>query len=199
MTTSTQLMARVRSNIYETTGATGELSRTDAEIYAWLDESQYDYVAKLPKDAFPELIVEAAVASWPWTIPTGFSELIEAIVTHTVGAAPFAEVAYLLGHGESYLRLNQGATTLGAWVQIRGATIDAGPSPLSGVIKYFRIPAPINIAGLTLELGTEHEGPIIDRATAHALQKINDEDAAFYLASYEKRVAAEIGKSNGGK
>lgn len=195
MTTSDALLGRVRSNIFEVTG--GESNRSDAEIYVWLNDAQYDYVAKLPGDAFPELSVEAAVSAWPWTIPPGFSKLVEAIVSHTVGAGPISEVAFLLDGDESYVRLAQAAGSLGAWVQIRATTIDAGPSPLSGTIKYLRIPNDINGTGKTLELGLEHEGPIVDRATAYALMKINDEDSQVYMAHYEKRIAAEIAKFQG--
>ena len=194
MTTSDALLARVRSNIFEVTG--GEANRTDNEIYVWLNDALYDYVAKLPADAFPELVVEASV-TWPWTIPPGFSKLIEAIVNHTVGAGPIQEVAYLLDGDESYIRLAQAAGSLGAWVQIRATTIDAGPSPIGGTVKYIRIPNDINGAGKTLELGLEHEGPLVDRATGYALMKINDEDSQVYMAHYEKRIAAEIGKFQG--
>jgi hypothetical protein len=187
-------MNRVRSNIYETSGATGELSRTDNEIFQWLADSLYDYVAKLPSDAFPELLVEAVVSSFPWTIPTDFEKLVEVVVTHTVVATSVTEPAYVLKADESYLRLRH-TDGLGAWAQIRqiGSTvsIDAGPSATGGFVKYIKVPVNLKPPSAQLNLDVEHEEPIVNRATALALTKINDTDAEFYMKLYDDRVAAE--------
>ena len=190
-------MTRVRSNIYETTGAVGEISRTDTEIYFWLNDAQHDYVAKLPPDAFPELL-ERASGSFPWTVPPGFSDLIEVLVTHTVSATlSIQEPAYWLNDRDSYLALRHDSG-LGAWAQFQktGAnlTIMAGPNASTGIVIYRRIPANINGTNLTFDLGEEHEDPVVNRATGFALRKINDEDSDFYINAYNSRIQVEQAK-----
>jgi hypothetical protein len=194
MTTSAELVTRVRSNIYETAGATGELSRTDEEIGQWLADSCYDYISKLPSDAFPELLVETPVLSFPWALPDDFEKLVEVVVIHTVSSTSVTEPAYVLKSDESYLRLRH-TDGLGAWAQIReiGGTvsIDAGPSATGGFVKYVKVPVNLKPPSAQLSLDIEHEEPIVNRATALALTKVNDEDSQFYMKLYDDRITAE--------
>jgi hypothetical protein len=194
MTTSADLVARVRSNIFEVSFTVGQELRSDTEIAQWLADSLYDYVAKLPSDAFPELVVEAVVSAFPWTIPADFEKLIEVVVTHLVSASSYTEPAYVLSGDESYLRLRPIAG-IGAWAQIRQVSgtvsIDAGPGATGGFVKYIKTPVNLKPPSATLNLDVEHEEPIVLRATALALAKINDAESAFFMQLYNERIAAE--------
>ena len=199
MTISTQLMSRVRTNIFESTAATGEVSRTDAEIYVWLNDAQHDYVSKLPPAAFPELLEKSAATTFPWTVPANFSEIVEVLVSHTVsGTVAIMEPAFWLEPDQSYLSLRW-TDGLGAWAKFEkmgtALVVDAGPQSTTGFVIYRRAPTSINGTNLPCDLGDEHDDAIVNRATAFALQKINDADADFYIKAYEARVAAERAKS----
>ena len=201
VTTSTDLMNRVRSNIYEATGA--DVHRTDAEIYQWLQDALHDYMAKLQNipeeafaDAFPELLMEANVASFPWTIPADFAKLLAVHVVHSVGGESVTDVAFVMRVPESYMVLRQDAS-LGAWAQVQNPStprIAAGPNATTGLVKYRKAPTSILTPGSPVDFGSEHEDAIVNRATAFALQKINDQEADWYLKQYESRVMAEISK-----
>jgi hypothetical protein len=194
VTTSQDLINRVRSNIYERIFTAGQELRTDEEIMQWLTDSLYTYIADMPADAFPELLVESAVVSWPWTIPAEFSKLIEVVVTHTVAAASYTEPAYVLKGDESYIRLRL-TNGIGAWAQMRSIAgsdvVDAGPAPTAGIVKYIKTPQNLKNPNANLDLDAEHEEPIVNRATALALAKINDAESAFFMDLYKQRIAAE--------
>lgn len=203
-TTNVDLVSRVRSNIYEVSG--GEEHRTDAEIRVWLNDALQDYMARLavlPEEIidgmFPGLLVHVTVTSFPWPVPTNFAKLISVHVTHLVGGESTTDMAFFFTSSQSYMTLRQ-TGSLGAWAQFQNnatgtaPVIAAGPEATAGLVKYRRNPGDLIAPGQPVDIDTDHEEAIVNRATAFALQKINDEEADWYLQQYEKRIQAEISK-----
>lgn len=193
MTTSADLIARVRSNIAETE-ATIDPQRTDVELARWLNDGQLDYVSKIPADAVPELIEEATPTGSTWTRPDDFMKLLHIVVNHTLsGSTSLSEEATILAVDEVYLTLNY-PTGYGAWAQFRKDVIAFGPNAFSATVRYIKVPEDISDPCAVFELDPEHEEPVVNYATAKALNKINDADSSKYMDFYANRVNAENGK-----
>jgi hypothetical protein len=191
-TTVLDLVQRVRSNINESP-ATIDPQRTDDEIARWLQESQLDYISKIPADAVPELIEEVVSGDSSWTRAADFVKLLSVQVSHTIsGTSTITEPATILSIDDDY-QVQYYPFLLGAWAQFRKDVIAFGPNAYLAYIRYQRAPADISDVCATFEMDAEHEEPIVNRATAKALSKINDADAERYMTLYNDRVAAEAG------
>jgi hypothetical protein len=201
MTTSAELVDRVRANINEPAG-NQDPQRSDQEIAQWLADGMYDYVSKIPADAIPECIVKATFSGTYWHITSDFIKLLHVVVDHAVtpdgstASTTLTEQAKILSIDEVTLSLYT-PPWAGAWAKFDklGSTkcIIAGPTCYSGTITYIGLPANIASCSVTFPLTMGHEEPIVNYASAMALAKLNDEDAPRYLERYEARVAAEQG------
>jgi hypothetical protein len=201
MTTSAQLVDRVRSNINEPAG-NADPQRSDEEIAQWLQDGMFDYISKIPADAVSELITQATFSGTYWHIEPKFVKLLHVVIDHAVtpsGATTsttLTEQCKILDVDEEYFAL-YAPSWAGAHAKFGkvGSTksINAGPNCLSGTITYIGLPATIASCNVTFPLTMGHEEPIVNYATAMALAKVNDEDAPRYLERYEARVAAEQG------
>lgn len=191
MTTSADLVARVRTNINEPI-ANADPQRLDFEIAQWLQDAQLDYISKIPADAIPELVEEKLAVGNQWTRTADFVKLLHIVVNHTIsGTVTRSEQATILNIDEVYITLyNPGAWT-GAWAQFRKDVIEFGPNAIGATIRYIRVPANISDCNGNFELDIEHEEPIVNYATAMALAKINDADAERYLQRYVERIQFE--------
>lgn len=193
MTTSAELVARVRANINEPSTTVDPL-RLDEEIAQWVQDGQMDYIQKIPGDAVPEMVAETTPTGANWTIPTDFLRLIVCNVNHTIsGTVTLTEEASIISSDDTYMTLYYPGG-MGAWAQFREAVLAFGPNAYGATIRYFRLPTNLNDPCATLDLGEEHEEPICNYATSKALAKVNDRDAAAYMAKYDSRVAAEQGR-----
>jgi len=191
-TTVIDLVQRVRSNINESP-ATIDPQRTDEEIARWLQESQLDYISKIPADAVPELIEEVTASGSSWARAADFVKLLSFQVSHTIsGTSTVTEPATVLAIDDDYA-VRYYPFLMGAWAQFRKDVIAFGPNAYFAYIRYQRAPADISDVCATFELDAEHEEPVVNRATAKALDKINDADAERYMTLYNDRVAAEAG------
>jgi hypothetical protein len=198
VTVSAELVERVRSNINEPASNNDPL-RGDLEIAQWLQDGLLDYIAKIPADAVPELVVHKTFTGSYWSITDDYLRLLHVVIDHvlTIGSTSMTltEQAYVLDVDEQNLVLYQPAI-MGAWARFdRDDTgehvIRAGPNCVSGTITYLGIPASIAHCNSIFPLGQEHEEPIVNYATNQALGKVNDEDAPRYMERYKERVAAE--------
>ena len=198
VTVSAELVERVRSQINEPADNNDPL-RSDLEIAQWLQDGLLDYIAKVPADALPELVVHATFTGEYWSISDDYLRLLHVVIDHTltVGSTSvtLTEQAYVLDVDEQNLVLYHPAI-MGAWARFdRDDTgehvIRAGPNCVSGTITYLGIPASIAHCNSIFPLGQEHEDPIVNYATNKALSKVNDEDAPRYMELYNARVAAE--------
>ena len=191
-TTVIDLVTRVRSNLNETP-ATIDPQRTDEEIARWLQDSQLDYISKIPADAVPELIEQVTASGTSWTRAADFIKLLSVQVSHTIsGTSTLTEPATVVAIDDDYL-VQYYPFLMGAWAQFRKDVVAFGPNAYSAAIRYQRSPVDISDICATFELDPEHEEPIVNRATAKALTKINDADAERYMTLYNDRVAAEGG------
>jgi hypothetical protein len=197
VTVSAELVQRVRSNINEPAENNDPL-RSDLEIAQWLQDGLLDYIAKIPADAVPELVVHQTFSGELWSITDDYLRLLHVVIDHvlTVGtiSQTITEQAYVLDVDEQNLVLYHPAI-MGAWARFdrEGGdhVIRCGPNCLSGTITYIGIPDSIAHCNSIFPLGQEHEEPIINYATNQALGKVNDEDAPRYMERYKERVAAE--------
>lgn len=194
MTTSAELVSRVRSNINEPELNDDPL-RSDPEIAQWLTDGLYDYVQKIPADAIPEIVTHATFSGDYWVITSDYLRLLHVVINHTIsGTTAFKEQAYVLNVDEVYLH-EYYPSGVGGWARFDkiGAdqVIRTGPNTIEGTITYLGLPGSLASCNTTFPLDMEHEEPIVNYATAMALAKINDEDAPRYLERYEKRVEAE--------
>jgi len=197
MTTSSDLMSRVRTNINEP-ATTSDPLRTDQEIYFWLDEALFDYMHKVPQEHFPELTTYASFLGSNVALPDDYMFFHGLTVARTYTSTLY-DVAdcFLLSPGETYLKIHYPGS-IGAFCQVIGSTISTFPNVSSGTLTYVRSPAHISTNSITFEIGHEHETPIINYATAMALGKVNDADASAYMALYNDNVAAKAGRKESG-
>lgn len=194
MTASEDLLARVRANLNEVTGIAQEPQRTDAQIYTWLDDAQKDYVSKIPSDAVPELLTTTPVTGAFWTLATDYVKLVQVEVSHTIsGSVTATEHAYIVNADEGWMPLLI-TSGIGAWAQFTKNGISIGPQAYAGVVSYIKNPTALSTTGVTFALGSEHEEPVVNRATALACYQINDEDSKEYNGFYEARIQAEKSK-----
>lgn len=199
MTTSAQLVNRVRTNINEP-ARNADPQRDDLEIAQWLQDGLYDYVSKVPADAVPETITQATFSATYWHVTSDFIKLMHVVISHGVQTSTqtvtVTEQCKILDADEEYVA-NFSPLWAGAWAKFDkvGSTkcIKAGPNCYSGTITYIGLPSAIASCNVTFPLTAGHEEPIVNYATAMALAKINDEDAPAYLDRYERRVMAEQG------
>ena len=201
MTTSADLVDRVRSGINEPAG-NDDPQRTDSEIAQWVTDAMYDYISKIPADAVPELVQQATFSGTYWHITSDFIKLLHVNLTHTItvtGATTsktLIEQCKVLDIDEEYIALYS-PPWAGAWAKFGkvGSTksLCMGPNAVSGTITYIGLPASVASCNVTFPLTMGHEEPIVNYATAMALAKLNDADADRYLERYERRVAAEQG------
>lgn len=194
MTTSAELVDRVRSNINEPAG-NNEPLRTDPEIAQWLQDALFDYIQKIPADATPELITHRTFTDNYWVITSDYLRLLHVVIDHTIsGTTTATEQCYVLNIDEEYIALYM-PPYMGAWAKFDkiGAddVIKAGPNSISGTVTYLGLPSEISSCNATFPLDLEHEEPIVNYATSKALAKINDEDAPKYMELYNMRIAAE--------
>jgi hypothetical protein len=183
MTTAGDMVTRVRANINEPSTVT-DPQRTDTEILAWLDEALFDYMHKVPQEHFPELTSEKTFSGSACGIPDNYMFYHAMTINHTLsGSTTGVDDCWVLSPGDTYLIQNY-PTSMGAWCQVRGGTISCGPYAISGTLTYVKSPSHLSSTSVTLDIGHEHETPIIAYATAMALKKVNDADAADYLAVY---------------
>lgn len=208
MTTSANLIDRVRSNANEPAG-NAEPMRSDSEIAQWLDDGIRDYISKVPADAVPELVCHKTFSGEYWPITSDYIKLLHVVVSHGVtpsGATlstTLIEQCKVLDIDEEYYAL-YAPSWAGAWakfdrVQTSTLTdtnthaIKAGPNCYSGTVTYLGIPDSVADGESVFPLTAQHEEPIVNYATSMALAKINDEDAPIYMEKYNMRVAAEQG------
>ena len=201
MTTSAQLVDRVRSNLNEP-ASNQDPMRSDQEIAQWLDDAVRDYISKIPADAVPELVVHKTFSGTYWSITTDFIKLLHVVISH--GCTPsgattsttLAEQCKVLDIDEEYMALYS-PSWAGAWAKFdrigTAHVIKAGPTCYSGTITYIGIPSSIASCNVTYPLNFMHEEPIVNYATSKALDKINDEDAPRFMEMYNMRIAAENG------
>lgn len=198
VTVSAELVERVRSNINEP-AANNDPLRSDLEIAQWLQDGLLDYVAKIPADAVPELVVHKTFTGEYWSITDDYLRLLHVVVDHvlTIGtiSQTLVEQAYVLDVDEQNLVLHYPAI-MGAWARFdRDDTgehvIRCGPLCVSGTVTYLGFPDSIAHCNSIFPLGQEHEDPIVNYATNKALSKVNDEDAPRYMELYNLRVQAE--------
>lgn len=190
MTTSDDLVSRVRTNINESSTVT-DPQRTDAEIRQWLDDAQNDYIAKVPPENLPELFTDTTSVTSPWTIATDYVRLIQVLVNHTIsGTTTTIEPAYILQADEVYI-VQRYSGGIGAYAQFQNNKIAFGPNPITADIRYQKHATSLHSAGVTFTLRERHEDPVVNYATFMALNKINDEDADRFLTAYKERLAAE--------
>lgn len=191
MTLASALVTRVRANINEST----EKDRTDPQILQWLDDSQYDYLHKVPMQHFPELHTSVAFSGSTCAIPSDYMFFLGLTVNHTISGT-FTEIcdAFMLSPGETYLIQNYPGN-IGAWGQIANGQLKAGPNVFSGTLSYVKKPAAITASTVTFGLGIEHEFPLVCKASSLALLKLNDADAAAFNQLYDDNVEAR--KSRG--
>jgi hypothetical protein len=195
MTTNAQLLSRVRTNINEpATVATPY--RSDAEIYQWLQDSQMDYLHRVPQEHFPELQTSVTFSGTRCSLPTDYLFFYSLTVSHTLsGTYTGVDDCFLLAPGESYMVLNY-PTALGAWAQIAGAFINAGPNVYSGTLTYVKTPVSLgSTSSVTLSLSEEHESALVAYATAQALSKTNDADSDLWISNYSALVEAKGGQA----
>jgi len=194
-TTSTQLLSRVRSNINEPSAA----QRTDAEIYQWLDEGLFDYMHKVPQEHFPELTTSKTFTGSAVGLPTDYMFFHSCTVNHTLsGTYTGVDDCYVVPPGDSYLP-NFYPCALGAWCQITGNTLSCGPQIINGTLTYVKTPTHLSTASATLDIGAEHETPIVNYGTMMALLKINDADADAFKKLYDDNVAAKVARKESGE
>lgn len=201
ITTSAALVDRVRSNINEP-ASNQDPQRTDSEIAQWLTDGLDDYIAKVPADAIPELVVHETFSGTYWPISNDYIKLLHVVIDHAVtpsGATistTLVEQCKILDIDEEYYALFA-PSWAGSWAKFDrigdAHVIKAGPNCYSGTVTYIGIPGGLATCNVTFPLTREHEEPIVNYATAMALAKLNDEDAPRYLERYEMRVAAEQG------
>ena len=192
--TAAELVERVRTGINEP-AANAEPQRTDKQILQWLSDAQHDYVAKIPADSVPDLIKETAAStgsSIPY--PEDYLKAFQVLVEHTISVSVTkVDPATMLEVDEQYLALNYPGV-LGAWALFREGGIQVGPDAVSSVLVYQRCPTPLVDLCDEFELGCGHDVPVVDRAIALALLKINDEGSPSSLELYGERVQAEGSK-----
>ncbi len=184
------LVGRVRSQILEPY-SNDDQQRSDAEITSWLQAGQMDYVAKTPADSHPGLVKHATFSTSFVAVPSDYLKILQVEVSHTVsGTETETTTAFILPSDGGYIADHYDGA-IGAWAQFRQGSIYTGPSVYAGTLTYQRRPITLASGCPTFDLGDEHADPIIDFATSKALQKLNDEDSAGYMQSYELRVKAE--------
>lgn len=195
MTTNAQLLSRVRTNINEPATVTTPL-RTDAEIYQWLQDAQMDYLHRVPQEHFPELITSTTFSGTRCLLPDDYLFFYSLTVDHTIsGTYTGSDDCYLLKPGESYIPLHH-TSGLGAWAQIVGAYMNAGPQVYSGTLTYVKTPTSIGTTvSVTFSLSEEHESAIVAYATAQALSKVNDADSDLWISNYSALVEAKGGQA----
>jgi len=195
MATNAQLLSRVRTNVNEPSTVTTPL-RTDAEIYQWLQDAQMDYLHRVPQEHFPELIAESTFSGTRCAIPADYLFFYSLTVSKTLsGTYTGIEDAYLINPGENYL-VNHYPTVLGAWGQIVGAYINAGPNVFSGTLTYVKHPTSLaTTTSVTCSLSEEHESALVAYATAQALSKVNDADSDLWISNYSALVEAKGGQA----
>lgn len=197
MTTATDLVTRVRTNVNEPTGQTDPL-RSDVEIIQWLEDGVHDYMSKVPAEAFPSMQTSKTFSASSCTLPADYLKLIVVVIDHTMSGSGTTTVtmtdkAYMLRSDENWLAANWPVGP-GAWAQFQGASILVGPHPVSGTLTYLKKPGTLSTSSSTFDLPAQHEEPVVNYATAMALGKVNDTDAERYLTSYNTRIKAENAK-----
>ena len=193
MALNTDLVSRVRSNINEPSTVSTPL-RTDAEILQWLQDAQLDYVHRVPKEHFPELITSVTFSGSQVSIPADYQFFFSCTVSHTLsGTYTEVEDCFVILPGDSYL-VNHYPTVLGAWAQVTGSALKCGPNVFSGTFSYIKRPASVSTGSVTFSLGEEHEAAVVAYASAQALYKTNDADADTWVANYGALVEAKGGE-----
>jgi hypothetical protein len=194
VTAASELITRVRSNINEPS-TIDDPQRSDVDILAWLDQGMYDYVHKVPMESFPELIVQSTFSGSTKTLPTDYMLFCGAVVNHTLsGSTTSVDEVWVVKPGEDYFIRNY-PENMGAYCQFTGAIINFGPRVFAGTLTYIKTPTHMTTSSITFPLGSEHEVPIVNYATALALAKVNDADAPNYLALYTDNVNAKSGRT----
>jgi hypothetical protein len=186
------MVLKCRSRLNEPLGQ-NDPQRTDAELFDFLDAAVADYVSKVPGDAFPELVTTATFTGTYWSIPTDYIKLLQVRVNHLVVADDLTtesvtETAQIVEVDGEYIA-DHFPDTLGAYAIFDTARIKVGPNAVTSYAKYLSSPgkyADCEESGLR----PEHDEPIVNFACALAALKIDD-DAAPFMALYDKRVQAE--------
>ena len=193
MTSNAQLLSRVRTNINEPSTVTTPY-RSDSEIYQWLQDAQMDYLHRVPQEHFPELITNTTFSGASCSLPADYLFFYSLTVNHTIsGTYTGVDDCYLLKPGETYMTLHH-TSGLGAWGQVVGANINAGPNVLSGTLTYVKVPQTLSTTtSVTFGLSEEHEAAIVAYATAQALSKTNDADSDLWISNYSALVEAKGG------
>jgi hypothetical protein len=193
MTTTAELIARVRSNINESSSvATPE--RTDAELIQWIQDGQFDYIDRVPGQFFPELNASVTFSGGYVDIPANFYAFNACVISHTLsGTTTAVDECFVIKPGETYL-INNYPGFMGAWAQIRSDDIYCGPNAFAGTLSYIRKPTTLSDTGSVIELRTEHESAIVSFATMRALQKTNDSLASSWKQEYFDCVKAKGGR-----
>lgn len=193
MTLASDLLTVVRSNINEPSTIT-DPQRSDTELLAWLDQAMFDYLQKVPREHFPELIQRTTFTGTYIAVPSDYLFFHSMVINHTLsGTLTGVDECWVLDPGETYF-VNNYPGYMGAYCQFVGANINAGPNCFAGTLSYVKRPTHITTGSITFGLNHEHETPIVNYATALALAKVNDADAENYLALYTDSVAAKIGR-----
>ncbi|HCV42403.1 MAG TPA: hypothetical protein DGH68_02895 [Bacteroidetes bacterium] len=193
--TNGEIVARVRTNINEPSTVTTPL-RSDAEIMQWLHEAQLAYLHRVPQEHFPELTKSITFSGADVALPNDYMFFHSCTVTHTISGTVMAiDDCFMIPIGDSYLSTYYPGT-LGAWAKITsGTTLSCGPNVVSGTFTYVKHPSFTTSSNSLFDLATEHEGPVIAYATAQALLKVNDSDAATWLQLYNEAIEAMGGRS----
>jgi hypothetical protein len=194
MTLNTALVTRVRSNINEPSAEVSSPLRSDGEILQWLQDGQLDYVHRVPKEHFPELISTQTFSGNSVTIPADYLFFYSCTINHTIsGTITGKDECFVIKPGENYL-IDNYPTVLGAWAQVAGAAINFGPNCISGTLSYVKVPPNISSGSVTFGMSIEHESAIVEFGSAMALLKVNDADSESHMALYEKAIASKGGQ-----
>lgn len=193
MTTASDLVTRVRSNIHEPTTIVYP-RRTDAEILQWLEDGLLDYMHRVPQEHFPELTSQATFTGNSFSLPADYMFFHSCTLTHTLsGSTVSTDDCFILKPGDTYLIVNYPGY-MGAWAHITGSTLTCGPNAISGTLTYVRTPTSMTTSSDTFVLGAEHESALVDYATSKALLKVNDADSDAWMQHYMASVQAKGGR-----
>jgi hypothetical protein len=192
MTTANDLLTGVRSSINEPSGQTDPL-RTDAEILQWLNYAQEKYIHDIPVENFPELKTYATFSGASINIPADYKLFYGMEISHTISGSTQSYNCWVFESGDTYL-INNHTWYVGAYCYLRDNKFYVGPSPISGTLTYLKSPNTFSGTSVTFSLDAQHEEPIVNYASALALDKVNDSDAERYFGYYKDTVAAKGGR-----
>jgi hypothetical protein len=193
MTLASDLISRVRSCIHEPS-TVAYPRRTDTEILQWLEDGLLDYMHRVPQEHFPELTSSVTFTGGTVALPSNYMFFHSCTVSHTLsGTVTGNDECFIIGVGDSYL-VNNFPGYMGAWAQISGSTLTAGPNVYSGTLTYVKSPTTMSTTSSTFSLGAEHEAALVDFAASKALLKVNDADSATWMQHYMAAVEAKGGR-----